>query len=141
MLSIPSAICMVILADPLCALLYGGGKFTFQGVHASAYVLVLFSLGVIGLGVAQVINRAFYSLHDTITPTIVSVGMVLCNFLLSWLLASFHPLQIWQRRTRHDHHLNGQHAGADGIAAAATQRHRRADDARINHQIASSLRC
>jgi len=93
LLSMPSAICMLILADPLCALLYGGGKFTLQGVHASAYVLALFAMGVIGLGVAQVVNRAFYSLHDTITPTIVSVGMVLSNFICSWLIAFYTPFK------------------------------------------------
>jgi len=88
MLSIPSAVGMIVLADPICMLLYGGRRFGLEGVQASAFVLQMFSLGVIGLGVAQVINRAFYSLHDTITPTIVNVFMVAGNFLFSWFIAN-----------------------------------------------------
>ncbi len=93
LLCIPAAISMILLCDPMCMLLYGGGKFGLSGVHASAYVLELFAWGVVGIGVAQVINRAFYSLHDTITPTIVSVVMVLSNFLLSWFIAHYTGLK------------------------------------------------
>jgi len=87
MLSVPCAIGMIVLADPICMVLYGGRRFGLEGVQASAFVLELFSLGVIGLGVAQVVNRAFYSLHDTITPTIVNVFMVGGNFFFSWYIA------------------------------------------------------
>ncbi len=93
LLSLPSTVIMIVLATPICLLLYGGGKFGMQGVNASAYVLQLFALAVLGLGVAQVVNRAFYSLHDTLTPAVVSVCMVLGNFAFSWYLAKHSHLQ------------------------------------------------
>jgi putative peptidoglycan lipid II flippase len=85
---IPSAVGMFVLSDPLCALLYGGGRFGMDGIRATSFVLELFSVAVIGLGIAQIVNRAFYSLHDTLTPTIVSVIMVVSNFAFSWFLAA-----------------------------------------------------
>ncbi|HEX2950302.1 MAG TPA: murein biosynthesis integral membrane protein MurJ [Armatimonadota bacterium] len=88
-LSIPSAVGLLVLADPLSCLLYGGGRFGMQGIQATSYVLQMFAWAVVGLGLAQVVNRAFYSLHDTITPTIVSIAMVVGNFAFSWYLASF----------------------------------------------------
>ena len=93
LLSIPSAMGLMVLAEPINALLWGGGKLGVQGIRASGFVLVLFAWGVIGLGLAQVINRAFYSLKDTRTPTIVSIGMVLGNFALSLLFALHTPLK------------------------------------------------
>lgn len=93
LLSIPSAMGMMVLAEPIVALLWGGGKLGLQGIQASGFVLVLFSWGVIGLGLAQIVNRAFYSLHDTKTPTIVSIGMVIGNVLLSMLFSLYTPLK------------------------------------------------
>ncbi|HEY3376104.1 MAG TPA: murein biosynthesis integral membrane protein MurJ [Armatimonadota bacterium] len=93
MLSIPSAVGMTVLAKPISCLLYGGGRFGMPGVHATAYVLGLFAWAVLGLGVAQVVNRAFYSLHNTRTPTIVSVAMVAGNFAFSWYLAKYSGFQ------------------------------------------------
>lgn len=93
LLSIPSAMGMMILAEPIVALLWGGGKLGLQGIQASGFVLVLFAWGVIGLGLAQIVNRAFYSMQDTKTPTIISIGMVVGNLLLSMLFSLYTPLK------------------------------------------------
>ena len=87
LLCIPSCMVLFILAEPITYLLWGGGKFGQQGVQASAFVLMFFAWGLLGLGLLQIINRAFYAMHDTLTPTIVSVSMVVCNFCLSLYLA------------------------------------------------------
>jgi hypothetical protein len=51
---------------------------------------MFFTWALLGIGLAQIINRAFYAMHDTRTPTIVSVGMVLISFALSLYLATGH---------------------------------------------------
>ena len=87
LLCIPSAMVLFVLAEPITYLLWGGGKFGQQGVQASAFVLMFFAWGLLGLGSLQIINRAFYAMHDMITPTVVSIGMVVCNFFFSLYLA------------------------------------------------------
>lgn len=86
LLSVPSVAIMIVLADPISALLYGGRKFGLDGVQATAFVLALFAFSALSLGVAQVVNRGFYSLHDTLTPTIINVFMVGGNIGFSLLL-------------------------------------------------------
>ena len=44
------------------------------------------------MGLAQIITRAFYSMHDTLTPTVVGVVMVLSSFALSLYFATRNSL-------------------------------------------------
>jgi putative peptidoglycan lipid II flippase len=83
LLSVPSAMILFVLAEPITYLLWGGGKFGQNGVQASAFVLVFFAWGLLGLGLAQIVTRAFYAMHDTITPTLVGVVMVAASFALA----------------------------------------------------------
>jgi len=87
LLSIPSAMALFVLARPITYLLWGGGKFGQQGVEASAFVLMFFSWGLVALGLVQIVNRAFYAMRDTLTPTIVGIIMVVCNVAISLYLA------------------------------------------------------
>ncbi|MHB9025610.1 MAG: murein biosynthesis integral membrane protein MurJ [Armatimonadota bacterium] len=88
LLSVPSAMAMFVLSEPMTYLLWSGGEFGKTGVQASAFVLMFFSWSLLGLGIAQIVNRAYYSLHDMLTPTYVSVAMVLVNIPLSWFFAT-----------------------------------------------------
>lgn len=92
LLVIPSIILMVVLSEPINYALWGGGKFDQSGVQATSFVLMLFSWNLVGLSLQQVVSRAFYSLHDTITPVIAGVAMVVVNIPLSLLLIRS-PLQ------------------------------------------------
>jgi len=92
LLSVPSAMILFVLAEPITYLLWGGGKFGATGVQASAFVLIFFAWGLLGLGLAQILNRAFYSMHDTLTPTVVGVAMVAASILLSLYFATHNSL-------------------------------------------------
>jgi putative peptidoglycan lipid II flippase len=93
LLCIPSAMGMFLLAEPMTFLLWGGDEFGVQGIRAAGFALVFFAWGVLGISLMQILNRAFYSLHDTITPVILGVSMVLVNIPLAWTLAKFTPLK------------------------------------------------
>ncbi len=86
LLSVPSAAVLFVLAVPITYLLWGGGKFGEQGIQASAFVLIYFSWGLIGLGVSNIINRAFYAMHNTLIPAMVSGSMVIASYFLArWM--------------------------------------------------------
>lgn len=92
LLAIPSAVGMLVLAEPIVALLYGGKNFGLTDIQATAFALSFFTWGLLAVSLVQFINRAFYSLHDTITPVFVSVGMIAANVGLSLLLIYYSPL-------------------------------------------------
>ncbi len=86
LLSIPSAAVLFVLATPITYLLWGGGKFGEQGVQASSFVLVFFAWSLVGLGVANIINRAFYAMHNSLVPACVSGSMVIASyFIAKWM--------------------------------------------------------
>lgn len=92
LLTIPSAIGLMILAEPIASLLYGGKGFGITDIQATAYTLSFFTWGLLALSLMQLINRAFYAQQDTVTPVIIGIGMVATNVLLALVFAKFTPL-------------------------------------------------
>ena len=45
-----------------------------------------FSLGMMAWGAQNILARAFYAMHDTITPAVVGTAITLLNLPLYWLL-------------------------------------------------------
>ncbi|MEI7831869.1 MAG: murein biosynthesis integral membrane protein MurJ [bacterium] len=91
-LIVPSIILMVVLAEPINYALWGGGKFDESGLRATSFVLMLFAWNLVGLSLQQIVSRAFYSMHDTITPVIAGITMVAVNVPLSIFLV-YTPLR------------------------------------------------
>jgi putative peptidoglycan lipid II flippase len=86
LLSVPSAVGLVVLGGPLTRLLWQGGAFGDAAVRAAAFALVFYAPGLLALAVLQIVNRAFYSLKDVMTPPVVGVGYVAVNGALAFAL-------------------------------------------------------
>jgi putative peptidoglycan lipid II flippase len=52
-------------------------------------MIALYALGVAGVGIKEIVDRAFYSQKDTVRPTINGVIMMLVNIAASFTLAQF----------------------------------------------------
>lgn len=72
-LAIPSALGLIVLADPLVHLLMAHGDFSPALVPLISQPLIYFSIGLLGLALVEVLTRCFYALHDTRTATEVSI--------------------------------------------------------------------
>ncbi len=81
--TLPAAAGLILLAQPLIAVLLQRNAFTAQSTALVAIALQWFALGLVGHSVVEIAARAFYALHDTATPVIVGVGAMLCNIVLS----------------------------------------------------------
>jgi putative peptidoglycan lipid II flippase len=86
LLTAPATVAMFVLAEPLTFLLWGGGEFGAGGVRAAAYSLLFFVWALLGISVMQIINRAFFSMHQNWVPMLVALGVVAVNIPLSLLL-------------------------------------------------------
>jgi putative peptidoglycan lipid II flippase len=74
LLSFPAAAGLILLREPVVALLYQRGQFDDRAVQMVAWALLWYAAGLVGHAVLEVLARAFYALHDTRTP--VQVGAV-----------------------------------------------------------------
>jgi putative peptidoglycan lipid II flippase len=86
-LTIPASVGMVMLGEPLIALMFQRGEFDAESTRAVAWALNFFALGLVGHSALEVLGRAFYALQDTWTPAGAAVVAVVLNGLLGLALA------------------------------------------------------
>jgi putative peptidoglycan lipid II flippase len=86
MLNVPAMIGLIVLAEPIVALLYQRGHFTDADTQATAAALRFYAPGLIGYSIVRIASPTFYSLGNSRTPVIVSVVSVSVNLILNILL-------------------------------------------------------
>ena len=91
-LTLPSAALLILLRQPIVALLLQRGAFDAHDTRMTAYALGFFALGLISHALVEVSARSFYALKDTKTPVIIGVSAMALNVLLSLILIK--PLAI-----------------------------------------------
>ncbi len=84
-LIVPATLALLVLAEPIIALLFEHGKFTAHDTFWSAWALRYYLAGLIFAAIDWPLNYAFYARQDTLTPALVgilSVGVYLAVALL-----------------------------------------------------------
>ncbi len=85
----PSTVGLMILAKPITELLFARGAFELQAVNLTSLALFYYSLGIVGIGLREILSRVFYAMQDTKTPIInSSIGMGL-NIVLNIILSKY----------------------------------------------------
>lgn len=106
---VPAALGLLLLAEPLTAVVYQGGKFTAHDTRMAAISLSAMSLGIPAFMLSKVLSPAFYARQDTKTPMRAALWTVGANVVLT--IAFTTPLYLYG--------VSGAHGGvalATGIA-------------------------
>jgi putative peptidoglycan lipid II flippase len=88
LLSIPASVGLILLRQPVIALLYQRGEFNEQSTQLVAWALLWYVAGLVGHTIVEILSRAFYSLHDTLTPVLVGIAVMSLNILFSYTFAA-----------------------------------------------------
>ena len=86
LISLPSAIGLFILAEPIIYILFERGAFLQEDTFYTARVLGYFALGLPAYIIIKVLVSCFFAREDTKTPLYISIVSVISNILLSLLL-------------------------------------------------------
>jgi putative peptidoglycan lipid II flippase len=86
LLTIPSAVGLIVLGRPIIALIYERGKFTEVDTQHAAGALAFYAVGLAGYSAIKILAPAFYALDDARTPMLISIAMIAVNFVLNWSL-------------------------------------------------------
>lgn len=86
MLNVPATIGLIVLADPIIALIFERRAFTPLDTDATAAALMFYAPGLIGYSAVKVASPSFYALGDARTPVTVSVLSVLANLGINLVL-------------------------------------------------------
>ena len=106
---VPAALGLLLLAEPLTAVVYQGGKFTGHDTRMAAISLSAMSLGIPAFMLSKVLSPAFYARQDTRTPMRAAILTVIANVLLTIALTT----PLWLNK------VPGAHGGialATGLA-------------------------
>jgi putative peptidoglycan lipid II flippase len=85
LLTIPSAVGLMMLAEPIISVLYQHGRFDAHQAAEAAGALRFYAVGLCGYAALKVLVNAFYALDRRKTPMLVSFMAVALNLLFNWI--------------------------------------------------------
>lgn len=83
LLTMPIATLFLVLAIPICRVIYERGKFTPEDTLFTARALMLYAPGIFAAAGVRSVAACFYALKDTKTPALVGLGVVIINFIIN----------------------------------------------------------
>ena len=89
-LTLPSALALMVCAQPIMLVLFGRGAFDLESVRLSAQSLAAYALGLPAFVLVKVLAPAFFARGDTSMPVKIGVSSVALNLVLN--LAFMVPL-------------------------------------------------
>jgi putative peptidoglycan lipid II flippase len=85
-LAIPAAVGLVLVGQPLVALLFQRGDFTAQSTQLVVLALQCYTVALVSQSLLDIVVRAYAARQDTLTPLLVSLFTTALNIGLALLL-------------------------------------------------------
>jgi putative peptidoglycan lipid II flippase len=85
LLTVPSTIGLMMLAEPIISVLYQHGRFDAYQAAQAGGALRFYAIGLAGYAALKVLVNAFYALDRRKTPMFVSFLAVGLNLLFNWI--------------------------------------------------------
>ncbi|KXZ40566.1 putative peptidoglycan lipid II flippase [Alkalithermobacter thermoalcaliphilus JW-YL-7 = DSM 7308] len=89
LIAIPASVGMIVLAEPIVRVAFQRGAFNQEATYLTVGAMVFYSVGLVGVALKPLLNRAFYSLQDTKTPMINAAIAVAVNIILNLILIRY----------------------------------------------------
>lgn len=86
LLAVPSALALLIFAQPLVAVIYHNGAFTDTDARQTAVALMGYGVGLLGLIAIKVLAPGFYARQDIRTPVKIAIVVLVFTQCLNVLL-------------------------------------------------------
>ena len=85
LLTVPASIGLMVLAEPICRLIFEGGQASPLDTQQTAGALFYYAFGLCGFSAVKIATDGFYTFNDTRTPAAISLCTVGLNILLNYL--------------------------------------------------------
>ena len=86
LLSAPCAIALLLFAKPLVAVLFHNGAYSGEDVGRTTLALMGYGVGLVGIVAVKVLAPGYYAKHDTRTPMLIAVGVLVLTQILNVFL-------------------------------------------------------
>ncbi|HUV50483.1 MAG TPA: murein biosynthesis integral membrane protein MurJ [Anaerolineae bacterium] len=85
-ITIPSMVGLIILREPIVALLFKRGVFDSKATQLTAQALLYYGIGLWAFSGVRIVVSTFYALQDTKTPVRMAVISIIANIVLGIIL-------------------------------------------------------
>lgn len=85
----PISIGAIVLAEPVVRVVFERGAFNSEATSMTSIALACYSIGMLGFGLREILNRVFYSIQDTKTPMINGALAMGMNIVFNIILVKF----------------------------------------------------
>lgn len=86
LVTIPSAVGLAVLREPIVRIIYQRGAFDEAATAATASAVLCYSAGIIATGFNSLLICTFYGMQKTVTPVLIGVVKTFANIILNYLL-------------------------------------------------------
>jgi len=86
LLAAPCAVALLLFAKPLVAVLFHNGAYTGEDVGRTTVALMGYGVGLVGLVAVKVLAPGYYAKHDTRTPMLIAVTVLVFTQVLNFFL-------------------------------------------------------
>lgn len=86
-LLIPLTIGIMIYSKDIVSIFYERGEFTSLATLLTSGALFYYAIGIIGAGLVEIMNKAFYARQNTKVPLIVGICVIVTNLVLCYFLS------------------------------------------------------
>jgi putative peptidoglycan lipid II flippase len=94
LIGVPSALALILLAEPILITLFQYGALTQDDVAMSALSLRAYSLGLIAFMLVKVLAPGFYARKDTATPVKIGIVAMIANMIMN-LMFTLPLMYLW----------------------------------------------
>jgi putative peptidoglycan lipid II flippase len=86
LIALPAALGLGVLAEPIVAVLYEGQRFSAHDTAQTAFALIGYAVGLLGLITVKILAPGFYAKGDIRTPVRIAVGVLIATQLTNLVL-------------------------------------------------------
>src|SRR4051794_2015762 len=79
---LPASLGLILVAEPATRLLFQHGQITGHDAMLIARSTQIYAGAIWAFSLLQIVNRAYYAVHDTVTPLVMSVVNIVANLLV-----------------------------------------------------------
>ncbi|MFZ5969471.1 MAG: murein biosynthesis integral membrane protein MurJ [Bacillota bacterium] len=85
---LPMTTGIILLRIPVIRLVFERGEFIPSATAGTSLAFAFYSLGMLGFGFQDILNKAFYAHHDIWTPVKYAVGVIAVNMILNLMFVT-----------------------------------------------------
>ena len=89
-LLLPISVLFCVYGVQIIEVLFEGSEFTHTASISTGTVFGIYSLGMVGFALLDLLSKAYYAMQKTITPLVTNAIVVVLNFVIGTILLNFY---------------------------------------------------